>query len=199
MMRKYLYLAVLALALCGCHGQAVNNDKVEADAVVNQESDAQAVADRVQEIYKAVFKVYNEEDSLRNLDQLEGLGAYGYRGEFMQNYCSREWNRLSQQIDEIDSLYHSGEMGFWDADYWIMGQDWHELSISDVEVQSVSPDEVTVQFQLHNCGTKKPVTLLLVKEEGVWKIDDFLDADIDYSWKKSMQEYVTEETARNKK
>ena len=184
--------------MCGCHGQAVNNDKVTADAVVNQEADADAVTKRVQEIYQAVFKEYNLEDSLRNLDQLEGLGAYEHRGEFNRNYCSHEWNRLSRLINEIDSLYHSDELGFWDADYWIMGQDWHNLSISDVEVLSVTPTEASVQFQLHNFDSSKPIGLHMVFEDGVWKIDNFLDVKNDMDWKKSMKEYVDEETARNK-
>ena len=198
MMKKYIFLLVVAFAMCGCHGQAVNNDKVTADAVVNQEADADAVAKRVQEIYQAVFKEYNLEDSLRNLDQLEGLGAYEHRGEFDRNYCSHEWNRLSRLINEIDSLYHSDELGFWDADYWIMGQDWHNLSISDVEVLSVTPTEASVQFQLHNFDSSKPIGLHMVFEDGVWKIDNFLDVKNDMDWKKSMQEYVDEETARNK-
>ena len=198
MMKKYIFLLVVAFAMCGCHGQAVNNDKVTADAVVNQEADADAVAKRVQEIYQAVFKEYNLEDSLRNLDQLEGLGAYEHRGEFNRNYCSHEWNRLSRLINEIDSLYHSDEMGFWDADYWIMGQDWHNLSISDVEVLSVTPTEASVQFQLHNFDSSKPIGLHMVLEDGMWKIDNFLDLENDVDWKKSMKEYVDEESAKNK-
>lgn len=189
MMRKYFCLMVTAFALCACQGRAVNTDQ----------ADAQAVADRVQEIYGEVFKEYNLEDSLRNQDQLEGLGAYGHRDEFNRNFCSREWNRLSQQIHEIDSLYHSDELGFWDADYWIMGQDWHNLSISDVEVLAVTPTEAAVQLQLHNFDSAKPVALRLVLEDGVWKIDDFLDVEHDMDWKRSMQEYVNQENARNKK
>ena len=198
MTRKYLFLVVTTFALCGCQGQAVNAEKVEAKAVVNQEADAQAVVNRVQEIYNVVFKEYNLEDSLRNLDQLEGLGAYEHRDEFNRNYCSQEWNRLMRQINEIDSMYHSDELGFWDADYWIMAQDWHNLSISDVEVLSVTPTEASVQFNLHNFDSSKPIGLHMVLEDGVWKIDAFLDVENDLDWKKSMQEYVTEETARNK-
>ena len=198
-MRQYFILLALALFIGACQGRAVNSDKVAPDAVVNQASDADAVASRVQEIYDAVFKEYNLEDSLRNLDQLEGLGAYAHRSEFNRNFCSKEWNELVNQIDEIDSLYHAEEMGFWDADYWIMGQDWHNLSISDIEVLAVTPSEAAVQFNLHNFDSTGPVTLRLVNEDGVWKIDDFLDVDNDHSWKKSMQEYVKEEIARIEK
>lgn len=198
-MRQYLILLAIAFLIGACQGRAVNSDKVAEEAIVNQASDADAVASRVQEIYDAVFKEYNLEDSLRNLDQLEGLGAYAHRSEFNQNFCSKEWNELVNQIDEIDSLYHAEELGFWDADYWIMGQDWHNLSISDIEVLAVTPSEAAVQLKLHNFDSAGPVALRLVNEDGVWKIDDFLDADNNHSWKKAMQEYVNEETARIKK
>ena len=80
-----------------------------------------------------------------------------------------------------------------------MGQDWHNLSISDVKVLSVTPEEATVEFKLHNLDAEYPVSLRLVNEDGNWKIDDFVDVKNDLDWKRSMQEYVTDETAKNKK
>lgn len=190
---------VMVCALCACHSQSENAGTPNVKDSANQIADAEAVQQRVQEIYSDVFKEYNLEDSLRNLDKLDGPGASARRGEFIQNYCSQEWNDLSRQIREIDSLYHAGEMGFWEADYWIMGQDWHQLSISDVEVQNVTPTEAHVKFMLHNLGEAKPVALILVKEDGIWKIDNFNDLNIDMDWKRAMKEYVGQESAKNKK
>ena len=103
---------------------------------------------------------------------------------------------MSRQIREIDSLYHADELGFWEADYWIMGQDWHQLSISDVKVQDVTQSEAHVEFMLHNLGTTKPVALNLVKEDGIWKIDNFRDLGNGMEWKRAMKEYVDHETAK---
>lgn len=200
MMKHFVLLLTLALVIGGCRNQSQDSEKVAAETTVaNQESDAEVVKQRVQEIYSEVFKEYNLEDSLRNLDQLEGLGAYARSGEFCRNYCSQEWNGLVSQIAEIDSMYHDGELGFWEADYWIMGQDWHQLSISDVEVLSVTPSQAAVNLNLHNLDNVKPVVLLLVKENDTWKIDDFKDVNNDLDWKRSMQEYVEAETAKTKK
>ena len=200
MMKHFVLLLTLALVIGGCRNQSQDSEKVAAETTVaNQETDAEDVKQRVQEIYSEVFKEYNLEDSLRNLDQLEGLGAYARSGEFCRNYCSQEWNGLVSQIAEIDSMYHDGELGFWEADYWIMGQDWHQLSISDVEVLSVTPSQAAVNFNLHNLDNVKPVVLLLVKENDTWKIDDFKDVNNDLDWKRSMQEYVEAETAKTKK
>ena len=198
-MWKSIFSLVMVFVLCGCHTQAENKSAADAEGSVNQASDTAVVQQRVQEIYGDVFKEYNLEDSLRNLDKLDGPGASARRGEFIQNYCSREWNQLSRQINEIDSLYHAGDMGFWEADYWIMGQDWHQLSISDVEVLDVNQAEAHVKFMLHNLGSAKPVALTMVKEDGIWKIDDFQDLDNHFEWKPAMKEYVAQETAKNKK
>lgn len=190
---------VMVCALCACHSQSENAGTPYVKDSANQIAGAEAVQQRVQEIYSDVFKEYNLEDSLRNLDMLDGPGASARRGDFNRNYCSREWNDLSRQIREIDSLYHADELGFWEADYWIMGQDWHQLSISDIEVLNVSPTEADVKFMLHNLGEAKPVALILVKEDGIWKIDNFKDLNIDMDWKRAMKEYVGQESAKNKK
>lgn len=190
---------VMVCALCACHSQSENAGTPNLKDSANQIADAEAVQQRVQEIYSDVFKEYNLEDSLRNLDMLDGPGASARRGDFNRNYCSREWNDLSRQIREIDSLYHADELGFWEADYWIMGQDWHQLSISDIEVLNVSPTEADVKFMLHNLGEAKPVALILVQEDGIWKIDNFKDLNVDMDWKRAMKEYVGQESAKNKK
>lgn len=196
---KWIWSMVMVCALCACHSQSENAGTPNVKDSANQIADAEAVQQRVQEIYSDVFKEYNLEDSLRNLDMLDGPGASARRGDFNRNYCSREWNDLSRQIREIDSLYHADELGFWEADYWIMGQDWHQLSISDIEVLNVSPTEADVKFMLHNLGEAKPVALILVKEDGIWKIDNFKDLNIDMDWKRAMKEYVGQESAKNKK
>ena len=196
---KWIWSMVMVCALCACHSQSENAGTPNVKDSANQIADAEAVQQRVQEIYSDVFKEYNLEDSLRNLDMLDGPGASARRGDFNRNYCSREWNDLSRQIREIDSLYHADELGFWEADYWIMGQDWHQLSISDIEVLNVSPTEADVKFMLHNLGEAKPVALILVKEDGIWKIDNFKDMNIDMDWKRAMKEYVGQESAKNKK
>lgn len=196
---KWIWSMVMVCALCACHSQSENAGTPNVKDSANQIADAEAVQQRVQEIYSDVFKEYNLEDSLRNLDMLDGPGASARRGDFNRNYCSREWNDVSRQIREIDSLYHADELGFWEADYWIMGQDWHQLSISDIEVLNVSPTEADVKFMLHNLGEAKPVALILVKEDGIWKIDNFKDLNVDMDWKRAMKEYVGQESAKNKK
>ena len=80
-----------------------------------------------------------------------------------------------------------------------MGQDWHNLSISDIQVLASTSDEAAVQFNLHNLDTVQPVAVMMVNEDGVWKIDNFQAADSDLDLKKAMKRYVTEQRQQSDK
>ena len=197
-MMKQLTMLLMALLLaCDCVPEAGKQATTTVDDAANAQHATTALADRVQEIYHTVFRSYNYDDSLRNLDMPTGDDLHVARDAFNLNYCSREWNGLMVKINEIDSMYHRDELGFWEADYWIMGQDWHELSVSDVNVRSLKGDSATVTLSLHNLGNMIHVTLQMVHEAGEWRIDNFIDNDNDCDWKRLMQDYVKTEMAKN--
>lgn len=191
-MKKLMMFALAMVALCACHGKSGSAVAIDAATTDVQTASDQEVVQRVNDIYDAVFKIYNEEDSLRNLDVHIEDGVYAHRGDFVRNYCSKDWNTLVNRINEIDSLYNSDELGFWEADYWIMGQDWHELSVSDVKVVSMTERDAVVELQLHNFDSTTPVRLSMVNENGTWCIDRFVDVRNDHDWKQEMEEYVAE-------
>ncbi len=199
MKKLILSLVALVAMLAACQSNGSQQAAESQKTTVSEQLTATEVQNRVRDIYSAVFKVYNEEDSLRNLDIQMENGVFENSDRFNKDYCSKEWNLLLAKVNEIDSLNHEGELGFWEFDYWIMGQDWHNLSISDIEVQNVAENEATVQMKLHNFDSVQTVGLLLVKEDGSWKIDDFKQADGDMDLKRAMQQYIEEETAKTKK
>ena len=199
MKKLILSLVALAAMLAACQPNGSQQAAESKKTTVSEQLSATEVQNRVRDIYKSVFKVYNEEDSLRNLDIQMENGVFENLGQFNKDFCSKEWNRLLAKINEIDSLNHNGELGFWEFDYWIMGQDWHNLSISDIEVLNVAQNEATVQLKLHNFDSAVNVALQLVKEDGSWKIDNFQQADNDMDLKQVMLQYIEEETAKTKK
>ena len=81
-MNKWLLVLAVAFAVCGCQKPATTDDKAATETVENQTVDTAAVVSRVQEIYDAVFKVYNKEDSLRNLDIQMENGSWESRAKF---------------------------------------------------------------------------------------------------------------------
>ena len=194
-----LSLVALVAMFAACQSNGSQQAAESPKTTVSEQLSATEVQNRVRDIYSAVFKVYNEEDSLRNLDIQMENGVFENSDQFNKDYCSKEWNLLLAKVNEIDSMNHEGELGFWEFDYWIMGQDWHNLSISDIEVQNVTENEATVQLKLHNFDTVQSVSLLLVKEDGSWKIDNFQQTKGDMNLKRAMQQYIEEETAKTKK
>lgn len=178
MIKKLFFVVAMTTMLCACS---------KANRVEENSLDTASVVSQVRDIYAAVFKVYNEEDSLRNLGLPIETSAWERRIEFNTLYCSTEWNEAFNKVEEMHRLLH----GWWEHDYWIMGQEWHNLSISDIKIVSMDEDKAVVEFQLHNSDSipTQPVRLIMVKENGIWKIDTFIDQARN-DCKKEMQEYV---------
>jgi hypothetical protein len=102
-------------------------------------------------------------------------------------------------VASFDAEHNADGMGFFDADYWIMGQDWHKLSISDVKfVERIGP-WAEVDLKLHNFDKVTPLCLLMKLEDGTWRIDDFVDLETGAGLKEDMKKYIANETAEAKK
>ena len=172
-----LILAAVAVMACSNKGQAT-------DAVKVQPLDTAAVVQRVNDIYTAVFDRYREARTM-----LKPIR----RGNFDKELCSADWNAWLKRVMEHDKQLGEDMMGFFEADYWIMGQDWDDLSVSDVRVTSMTDSTASVTFNLHNCGSVTVVRLEMVREGNEWKIDDFIDVTYDMDWKASMKEYLSEQ------
>ncbi len=83
------------------------------------------------------------------------------------------------------------EFGFFDADYWVMGQDWGDLALQNIQVRIRDDSHATVTFEMdHLNDNPKQVRLDMIYEGGNWRIDNFIDRKHDLDWKKSMHEYV---------
>lgn len=191
-MKNLIYIIAAALMMGGCNGGVHKHSQPSSEQTLD------SLVQRVEEIYSSVFKAYNAEDSLRRLGQDTVTSIAQNRDRFDAKFCTREWNDLVQSIHVNDSLFHEGEIGFFEADYWIMGQDWDHLSISDVTLDSIGDTPPVVSFVLHNLGTSKSVNVVLLKEEGSWKIDNFIDMDNFFDWKQAMLEYVQAEARNNR-
>ena len=68
------------------------------------------------------------------------------------------------------------------------------MSVSNLKVTELTVDSATVEMILHNLGTKTPMQLRLIFEDGEWVIDDFINKSGDiFDWKKEMLKYLDEE------
>lgn len=167
---------LVALLACTNHGKVDNTEK----AVV---MDSAALVQRVNEIYAETFKWYDGVD--RSVADVNATPD--------SLFCSRDWKDWTVKVERADSaLAAEGMIGFFDADYWIMGQDWQDLSVSDVHVMSMTDSTAVTEMNLHNCGNVTVVRLEMALEDGDWKIDNFIDVTHGHDWKANMKEYLNQ-------
>jgi len=174
---------IAALAVCCACTTGGSSDSTSGNQQVAPSTplDTAAVVQRVEEIYAGVCDTYNSTSS------------FGIPNERLDSlYCSSDWLTTLSAVIEHDKQLPEGLMGYLEADYWIMGQDWQNLSVSDVSVTAMTDSTATVELQLHNCGDVKPVRLEMTCEYGEWKIDNFIDAKLNYDWKADMKQYLAE-------
>ena len=171
-----LILAAVAVMACSNRGQVAEADK-------EQPLDTTAVLQTVNDIYTTVFDRYREARTMLNPLRI---------GNFDATFCSEDWNAWLKRVTDYDKANSEDMVGFFEADYWIMGQDWDDLSVSDVQVTEMTDSTATVAFNLHNCGSVTAVQLEMVREGDEWKIDNFIDVTRDMDWKAGMKEYLSE-------
>jgi hypothetical protein len=146
--------------------------------------DTGSVVQRVNDIYTQVFDLYGKVSATSDLSSLENTDSL---------YCSADWNRWIARVDSLNQ--QNGVIDILDVDHWIMGQDWGELSVSDIKVFLLKGDSAAVEFQLHNLGNMINVVLDMVHEDGEWKIDNFTDITNGMDWKATMKRYLEDEQA----
>ena len=145
---------------------------VAAAGPVANNQNVKAAKKRVEEIYADVFGVYNK------VNETQDMNLFSSRS-FEQDYCSQAWNNTVAAVLAKDE-------NFFDADYWVMGQDWDNVGIKDVKVSKVSDTVRTATLNLINFGASHPVSLTLVYERGNWFIDNFVDGQGGLNWKENM-------------
>ncbi|MBQ6965335.1 MAG: DUF3828 domain-containing protein [Bacteroidaceae bacterium] len=142
-----------------------------------------AVKKKVEEIYEAVNKAYSN------------TGEYGTDTDLDEMFCSDDWREKVKAV-RIKDMPIDG-MGFFDADYWVMGQDYDmgNISVSNIKITDIELDEepwrATVDCTLHNFSPI-PISIEFVHEENTWKVDDLIDLKAGLDWKRAMIAYLNE-------
>ncbi len=197
-MKKLLILFALPLLLSGCgkNAQSPSSSKestgiVEAPPSTSEPSlkkedqmNKEYVAERVNAIYHDVFTQYYSEDADLNEQDIPSPD---------EKYCTKEWKELLNKVIDYDNTHNPDDIGFFEADYWVMGQDFGDLSISDVNVVKLDDDDATVELNLHNLGKTTTIRLEMEYERNNWFIDNFVDVEYGISWKNDMEEYLKED------
>jgi len=191
----FIMIAMTAITFVACGNKTTgNNDNGDEDSVFmldgpgsvyepTEEEVGQYALETVQEVYEAVGQAYSSEDWQTQSNELD------------KKFCSKDWNATVKSVIEKDNQTPE-EMGFFDADYWVMGQDFSKkIYATDLNLEKLlmddTPWEAAVTLKLHNFS-EIPVRVNLIYEGGEWKVDDLTDLSNDLDWKKSMKEYLAE-------
>lgn len=191
----FIMIAMTAITFVACGNKTTgNNDNGDEDSVFmldgpgsvyepTEEEVGQYALETVQEVYEAVGQAYSSEDWQTQSNELD------------KKFCSKDWNATVKSVIEKDNQTPD-EMGFFDADYWVMGQDFSKkIYATDLNLEKLlmddTPWEAAVTLKLHNFS-EIPVRINLIYEGGEWKVDDLTDLSNDLDWKKSMKEYLAE-------
>ena len=185
-MMKKLGITVIGLLLMASSPQAAawnfgfNKDKVEAAV----ESESQKPETELKAHIEAIYA-----DARRNYPPDPGSPPKN-EVNLDERYCSQDWNRMVESVLEKDRK-DKVEFGFFDADYWVMGQDWGDLTPQNIQVTVQDDSHATVTFEMDGTGSDmKQVQLDMVYEQGSWRIDNFIDRKHSLDWKQSMREYL---------
>ena len=165
-MKKQLWMAALMLALVGC-GPKGNTQKESAETAAEaQVLDSLSAAQFVENVYNEVFALYKR--SLNGKTTMPDVAALDHR------FCSAAYLEQDSLIAVADEQSPE-EMGFWDYDHWVQGQDWCDDLASRVDSVKEEQDKAMVFVTITNCSSQQQLALRIVNEgEKTLKIDDFI-------------------------
>ncbi len=187
-MKRFCIAITMLLALVACKKENQQPDRTLSavpeteTTTTDSEKKTQAyLEERVNSIYSKVFEDYNRANELEEFNNIPHPDSL---------YCSKDWNQWVQKVNEYDTENHADEIGFFEADYWVMGQDFGDLKISDVKTISLNDTKAVVEINIHNYNDITRVRLDMVYEGNEWMIDDFTDLKNDFDWKQDMKDYM---------
>ena len=172
-MKKYLLLIVIFF-LVAC---ASNKEDKHSEAYL---------AERVTAIYEDVFVTYNDNNTVNGWSIIE-------QRNFEKDYCSEDFNNVLKEVEEYDKKHADEyEMGYFESDYWIQGQDWNDLSMKIDSISELTENNAKVRVIITNFGEEELVELSMVFERDDWYIDNFITfGEFGYDEKLGMKEYIS--------
>ena len=172
-MKKLLFCAILTLLIAAC-----SSDKTD------KHSEAYLM-ERVTAIYDDVLGTYNENNTANGLAVIE-------QRNFEKDYCSNDFNKVLKEVEEYDKEHAEDDLGYYESDYWIQGQDWGDLSMKIESIKDLTDNSAKVRVIITNLGTEELVELPMVFERGDWYIDNFITfGEYGYDEKLGMKEYIS--------
>lgn len=189
MMLLSIIIGVIVLALIGGGVWYYFNNKSSSDQSAIVTTDNALVSDPQSVSEESTIKARVEEIYDKMLEYKGNI--YYYEPDFEKQFLSSEYNKL---YDEALDLANKNDDLLMDSNPWT-GQDAERPSIQVVNVDKISDNKAIVEIlfkRYYNRDRTEQRTLYLVKENGIWLIDDFKEEPFYSSVKGYLKEYIEE-------
>lgn len=155
-----------AIVLMACQGtQKTDAEEAAADST----SQVEQMTTFVEGLYNDILPIYND----RSICKL------GYsEAELFGRYESQSLLQFLHEADEWRQETEADILG-WDCDPWIMAQDWNLLEAEVQGAEVLTDSTGRVEVVLHDGESERHLTLILAKENGAWRVDDFVSTSAD--------------------
>ena len=161
--------------------ELVNDYKMqqeEAAAKARAEEEARAQAEeeaRIQAMERRQQMLNAEKSALEWIKNTYESDERNSNNEFDESeYFTANFNRVLNVCKMAEKK--TGEILGWDVDHWTFGQGGCsdvELSVQFPDVEASDPEHVKVKINILNGECSQKGGVVMVKENGEWKIDDF--------------------------
>ncbi|MCI6856993.1 MAG: YbjP/YqhG family protein [Bacteroidales bacterium] len=168
-MKKLFYFAAIVL-MCACsNGKTQENQTPDSTKVDTTKVDTTKVDTIKQEVVEA--------PALDSEDVIKKRVKEIYAAPNEKTACTRSFKALIDKTREIDERLE-GEIGFLDHDILTQAQD--DITIKSIKISDITATRATAKIKTN----WETLTVKLVKEDGVWKVDNVNDE------RKLMTEYI---------
>ncbi len=163
-MKKLFYFAAIVL-MCACsNGKTQENQTPDSTKV-----DTTKVDTIKQEVVEA--------PALDSEDVIKKRVKEIYAAPNEKTACTRSFKALIDKTREVDAR-EGAEIGFFDHDILTQAQD--DITIKSIKISDITATTATAKIKTN----WETLTVKLVKEDGVWKVDNVNDE------RKLMTEYI---------
>ena len=191
---KWLYVIIaLLLIILACGSYYVfyyNHQKQEAEDREKFVKDSinQARQDSINQVRQDSIKGAKlaKDEITNNLKEL--FDVVKNQDEYDARFFSSDFNKIYNEVSEIDELINQGYIGFWDAGFWSEAQDGVNMNIVVNDVYSIKDNEAMAKvkfiFTFEGSTETKIEEIKVIRENGKWVLDDV------HGYKKQMKAYI---------
>ncbi|MDO5447457.1 MAG: DUF3828 domain-containing protein, partial [Prevotellaceae bacterium] len=148
-----------------------SKESIANDSVINSNVEEEVQKDYSAEMMDIVQRMYNDILSHYSDDD----NGQGQKYAFNQ-YASKSLLKLLHDVNEASEKTNDAILG-WNCDPWIFAQDWIHPKAKVAKAYALSDTKGKVDVVLIDNSNKNYITLFMTKEEGQWKVNDFIGTE----------------------